>query len=185
MKETFDGIFETLNWMKRYAIHNNPAALYSYSLIEKKVKKLQDKYNESLQKEPMAAKNTEMTALEIPFEGGMKMDAVKFLKEKKRMCNSYWNFCTKCEIHNQGNELECEKFMKMFPEQTVDIVEKWSKEHPQETRLTQFLKHYPNAQMSCRGIPQACVRTFGFNVDGGCISTNCIKCWNTPLDEVN
>lgn len=172
MKETFDGIFETLNWMKRYAIHNNPAALYSYSLIEKKVKKLQDKYNESVKKESVAAKNTEMTALE-------------YLKEKARMCDSAGDCsCTGCLIHIRKGEMSCFDFQGKFPEQTVEIVEEWAKKHPRETRLTQFLKHYPNAQTSCRGIPQACVKTFGFNVDGGCISTNCIKCWNTPLDEV-
>lgn len=112
------------------------------------------------------------------------MDAIKFLQEKKRMCDSYWNFCTKCEIRNQGNGLECEKFMKMFPEKTVDIVEKWAKEHPQETRLTQFLKHYPNALMDNDGTPKACVKELGFNKGSSCTPMNCIECWNRPLDEV-
>lgn len=56
-------------------------------------------------------------------------------------------------------------------------------EHPQETRLTQFLKHYPNALMDDDGTPEVCVNELGLNRDEGCVAMNCIRCWNTPIEE--
>ena len=56
------------------------------------------------------------------------MDAVEFLKEVERMCSSYDN-CTKCQLHKRFGEcsLATIDFDKM--ENTVSIVEQWSKEH--------------------------------------------------------
>lgn len=113
------------------------------------------------------------------------MDAVKFLKEKKRMCDSFDNYCTDCtgcEIESKMSGMHCAEYMEKYPERTVAIVEKWSAEHPEETRLTEFLKHYPNALMEDDGTPEVCVNELGLKRDDGCIS-NCIKCWNTPLEE--
>jgi hypothetical protein len=70
----------------------------------------------------------------------------------------------------------------VYSEIAVSIVEKWSEEHPPETRLTEFLKHYPNALMEDDGTPEVCVNELGLKRDDGCIS-NCIKCWNTPIEE--
>lgn len=117
------------------------------------------------------------------------MDAVKFLKEKKRMCDSFDNYCTDCtgcEIESKSSGMHCAEYMEKYPEQTVEIVEKWSKEHPQETRLTQFLKHYPNAPLDMYGIPCACVKDLGiveyeYLCSDDC--TDCPDCWNTPIEE--
>lgn len=113
------------------------------------------------------------------------MDAVKFLKEKKRMCDSLDNHCTGCkiEIESEGGAIECDVYIEEHPERAVEIVEEWSEEHPEETYLTQFLKYYPNALMDDDGIPEVCLDELGIKRDGGCTTCNCIECWNTPIEE--
>lgn len=115
------------------------------------------------------------------------MDAVKFLKEKKRMCDSFDNYCTDCtgcEIESKSSGMHCAEYMEKYPEQTVEIVEKWSKEHPQETRLSQFLKCYPNAMLREDGVPmQICPWDLGISENAGCSIGNCVDCWNTPIEE--
>ena len=113
------------------------------------------------------------------------MDAVKFLKEKKRMCDSFDDYCTDCtgcKIESKMSGMHCAEYIEKHPEQAVAIVEKWAEEHPPETRLTEFLKHYPNVLMEDDGTPEVCVNELGLKRDDGCIS-NCIKCWNTPIEE--
>nr|DAR25647.1 MAG TPA: hypothetical protein [Bacteriophage sp.] len=111
------------------------------------------------------------------------MDAVRYLKERMRMCHSFGNTsCGGCPIYAERGILTCTQFQNIFPGQIVEIVEKWAKEHQRETRLTEFLKHYPNALMEDDGTPEVCVNELGLKRDDGCIS-NCIKCWNRPLEE--
>lgn len=122
----------------------------------------------------------------------MSMDAVKFFKEKKRMCKSFGEGCTGCMIHISSHVLRCFQFCEKYPEKAVDIVEEWSAEHPQETYLTQFLKHYPNARLDSDGTPIClCPSDLGLmNVDGctrKCPHPNaedyCKECWNTAIKE--
>lgn len=175
MKETFDGIFETLNWMKRHAIRHNPAALYSYNIIEKKVKKLQAKYNEGLQKEPVAAKNTEMTASE-------------YLKEKARMTNNCTIACQCCLLSSDNNGLHCTctELQGTRPQEAISIVQQWHKNHHQKTIKDDFFEKFPNANKLCDGIPDACAAKLGYVSE--CTYQNCEdfckECWNRPLDEV-
>lgn len=59
------------------------------------------------------------------------MDAVKFLKEKERMCNNY-EVCYECPLSAPRREAEilyCNSFIGSYPEEAIEIVEKWSKEH--------------------------------------------------------
>lgn len=116
------------------------------------------------------------------------MDAIKFLKEKNRMTKKCSIDCSDCPLSSEKNPtgLACGDLQRENPEITVDIVEKWAKEHPQETRLTQFLKHYPNAPMDMYGIPCACVKDLGiveyeYLCSDDC--TDCPDCWNTPIEE--
>lgn len=112
------------------------------------------------------------------------MDAIKFLKEKYRMTKKCSICCADCPLSSEKNPtgLCCGGLQRKYPEIAVDIVEKWSEEHPPETRLTEFLKHYPNALMEDDGTPEVYVNELGLKRDDGCIS-NCIKCWNTPIEE--
>lgn len=70
------------------------------------------------------------------------MDAVKFLKEKKRMCELY-DECQPCPVYDKRSEPQyesysCDQFVSCFPEKAVKIVEKWSKEHPIMTNKIKF-----------------------------------------------
>lgn len=113
------------------------------------------------------------------------MDVVKFLKEKYRMTKKCSIGCADCPLGSENNTtgLECGNLQGVHPEIAVSIVEKWSKEHPEETRLTQFLKYYPNAPMVENGTPKMCVNQLGFKRVGNCTARNCIKCWNMPIEE--
>lgn len=79
----------------------------------------------------------------------------------------------------------CKRTAEGF-EQEADWLEEWSEEHPQETRLSRFLKYYPNAPLDMYGIPRACVKDFGiveyeYLCSDDC--TDCSDCWNTPIEE--
>lgn len=82
------------------------------------------------------------------------MDAVEFLKMKKRMCESYVGSCRGCPIRDAKHEkcMSCEKYMREYPVETVAIVEKWLAEHPIKTRQSEFLKLFPDAKLDSNGI---------------------------------
>ena len=70
------------------------------------------------------------------------MDAVKFLREIARMCAEY-SICKGCPIGDRA----CRTMEAQEPEEIVDIVEEWAKEHPAKTRQSVFLERYPNARI--------------------------------------
>ena len=74
------------------------------------------------------------------------MDAIKFMKEKKRMCALNAG-CLNCPIGIQNNKFgePCRDFENNHPEDAVAIVEKWSSEHPAKTRQSEILKIIPDA----------------------------------------
>lgn len=52
-----------------------------------------------------------------------------------------------------------------------------------ETRLTQFLKHYPNAVLNNDGTPhEICAYNLGIREFKGCLTESCADCWNTQID---
>lgn len=74
------------------------------------------------------------------------MDAVKFLKEYNRMCVYYYynDDCGKCPASNLDScAMDTEE-----PEKLVLIVEKWSNEHPEHTRQSEFVKLFPHAVLA-------------------------------------
>ena len=77
------------------------------------------------------------------------MDAVEFLKKQYRMCEALNSHCEECGLSYVNNKTDhvCGDFIKKHPEETVAIVEKWSKEHPIKTRQSEFLKMFPDAQI--------------------------------------
>lgn len=69
------------------------------------------------------------------------MEVEKFLKEAIRMCKAY-NCCDDCPANDAYCVARGEK--DRFA-QCIEIVKKWSNEHPAKTRQSEFLMHYPNA----------------------------------------
>lgn len=120
------------------------------------------------------------------------MDAVKFLKEVKRMCSSI--DCSDCPISpiNNSTGLSCWAFSKSSPQTAVSIIEEWSQENPAKTRLQDFLEKYPRSMVNGNGFPLFLPYMVGYCGDtdemacGYCRrsdSKHPEKCWNMPLEE--
>lgn len=81
------------------------------------------------------------------------MDALEFLKERKRVCYLY-DECDKCPFDSKclGIINKSDEELKKI----VDITEKWSKEHPRKTRQSVFLEQYPQARVCTEGVLNIC-----------------------------
>lgn len=112
------------------------------------------------------------------------MDAVEFLRNFRRMCLSYGDTCAGCELEDaqcSPTEKDCDN------EKVIRVVEKWAKEHPVKTRLSEFLKLFPNASVTqIDGCPGSCIKIFDLTADCE-VSGKCPDCkkkfWLTPIEE--
>ena len=99
------------------------------------------------------------------------MEAVKFLKESKRLCASFEG-CGTCPLYARSGcmiEPQIEE-----DEETIEaIVEKWSEEHPAKTRQSEFLKMFPNAK-----IEEGCLLICPIHSDKNekCGGGRCVDC---------
>lgn len=89
------------------------------------------------------------------------MDALAFLRERKRMCNSY-KCCVGCPLVEShcivSSATSDEDFKKM-----TDVVEQWSKEHPRKTRQSKFLEMFPNTSVIANGTLGICPKSLDKN----------------------
>ena len=69
------------------------------------------------------------------------MDAVEFYKAFKRMCDK--TDCKDCLL-----DQKCRPSANVEPEEVVELVEEWAKEHPIRTRQSEFLKMFPDADLT-------------------------------------
>ena len=75
------------------------------------------------------------------------MDAVEYLKALGRLCNNY--LCgDNCPLINSCHDESDDGYVRK-----VQIVEQWAKEHPVKTRQSEFLKQWPDAEISYDGLP--------------------------------
>lgn len=79
------------------------------------------------------------------------MDTVEFFKTANRLCKDQG--CKKCPACKEGvcmvmNMVRLDGGLVESIEETVSKVEQWAKDHPVKTRQSEFLKMFPNAQMS-------------------------------------
>lgn len=70
------------------------------------------------------------------------MDAVKFLEESSRMCNTY-NDCTGCPMEDKPFCYPSDLITNDERKELVDAVEKWSVEHPLVTNGMKVLEMIP------------------------------------------
>ena len=86
------------------------------------------------------------------------MDAVKFIEERNRMCESFQYGCGCQMCPACDNDLHCAVSQESTLDATaqIAIVEKWSAEHPRKTRQSVFLEHWPNAKVSVDGVLVFC-----------------------------
>lgn len=84
------------------------------------------------------------------------MDAVEFIRERNRMCDYYAKNgglagCVDCQMY----DAVCNS-IRAVTDAYIDIVEKWSREHPRKTRQSEFLKQWPEAKKAEDGV--LCIR---------------------------
>lgn len=80
------------------------------------------------------------------------MDAVEFIKNRARICRAY-NDCVDCILSNFCEHTYDKQNAYQVAEQAVANVEQWAKEHPIKTRQSEFLKQWPDAEISDDGLP--------------------------------
>lgn len=110
-----------------------------------------------------------------------------YLKEKGRMTNNCIIDCwDKCPLSCKNNDLKepCRTFECLSFDKAIEIVQKWSDEHPQKTILEDFMEKYPNAPLLKNGEPEMCPKSLGYEKDWECLNyKNCLECWSRPLPE--
>lgn len=107
------------------------------------------------------------------------MDALEFLKERKRMCNSYKGCggCPLIESHCVISHVTSDEDY----EKIIATVEHWSKEHPRKTRQSVLLEQYPEAELDLTGVIAICPTSLSSDYrgnGGGCKhpDTACYTC---------
>ncbi len=81
------------------------------------------------------------------------MDAVEFYRTFKRMCEK--TDCKDCLL-----DQKCRPSANVEPEEVVELVEEWAKDHPIKTRQSEFLKMFPDAKINDNGILAFCPGAF-------------------------
>lgn len=101
------------------------------------------------------------------------MDAVEFIKGRKRMCESY-DSCLNCPVNDLS--ANCEEYLDDDPECFVEIVGKWVEDHPIKTRQSEFLKIFPDAKI-LNGTISICPKHMDRTLDIKC-QEHCDNCRN-------
>jgi len=85
------------------------------------------------------------------------MDAIEFIKERSRMCESFYPDCEGCRIDEVKPVINtCVSWVINNAEKAVQIVEDWSTAHPRRTRQNMFLSLFPTGQLDESGILAVC-----------------------------
>lgn len=82
------------------------------------------------------------------------MDALEFLRERRRMCKSYKN-CDGCPFVKRLCAIR-DITSNEERKSVIAIVEQWSKEHPRKTRQSVFLEQWPEARIDKTGVLTIC-----------------------------
>lgn len=102
----------------------------------------------------------------------MKKDCSNILvykEEIKRMCKHFGD-CSACNLE----ECTCDEINYITPEH-IEIVQKWSDEHPVKTRQSELLKMFPNARLIYDGTLDICPTAFNVGINCS-IHKNCGIC---------
>lgn len=116
---------------------------------------------------------------------------IDFFAEAKRLCDSRAT-CDDTAHDERCPFFKCCRNMLITldaveSEKTVEILQKWSNEHPKKTYEQDFFEKFPKAQVCSDGSPFVCRK----RIYGGIHSTlencdytgACYKCWNEPMND--
>ena len=96
------------------------------------------------------------------------MDAVEFIKAIKQMLSAGANNSTVQKYISAYKKNDCEGM--------VEAAEQWAAEHPVKTRQSEFLKHYPGAQITIDGFLHACPMEVFSDTGINCSAQTCTEC---------
>ena len=99
------------------------------------------------------------------------MDALKYLKTLRRMCNGE---CRECEYEKRSGFDPCTVWQYDHPEEAVAIAEQWAAEHPAKTRQSVFLEQYPEAMLTEDGVLALCPMATSSEYRGE--NDSCVSC---------
>ena len=103
------------------------------------------------------------------------MDALKYLKTLRRMCNGE---CRECEYEKRSGVDPCTVWQYDHPEEAVAIAEQWAAEHSIKTRQSEFLKLFPYARVKkANGLPIVSPCDLDVKLAGKCEGIPCQECW--------
>lgn len=119
------------------------------------------------------------------------MDAVEFCKTVNRLCkNRDCNVCPAKEKEKGRCMVGFDYYSVKNIEKTISKVEQWAKEHPVKTRQSEFLKRFPNADLTrlqpCMiekdKRPMWCGKYADFGANGCCDECR-YAYWNEEVDN--
>ena len=100
-----------------------------------------------------------------------------------RMCKFYKN-CNDCALAK--STAICQVFIEEHPDKANEIILKWCKEHPIETRQSKFLEIFPNVALVGEAI-NICPREIDNKYSADCTKSSCYDCknfyWLAEIDE--
>lgn len=109
------------------------------------------------------------------------MDAVKFIEERNRMCNTQ-DGCRGCPAFQEAADVNTCRFSirnGTGAEVLVRIVEEWTAAHPRKTRQSVFLEQWPRADRDKEGIITFCPKLVDRNLScsrGDATLKRCYDC---------
>lgn len=107
------------------------------------------------------------------------MDAVKFIEERDRMCESFEKCSYGCPAWDGSCKLETGTYLKCEADEKVKIVEEWSAAHPRKTRQSVFLGQWPETEIDKFGYLMVCPKRISADCRiryGNCANRKCTDC---------
>lgn len=107
-------------------------------------------------------------------------------RTRKGFCKIDCYVCPLCSENNgTSGRVSCTTLEMLHPEKAIEIIQRWSNEHPQKTYLMELLKIFPNTPLKNDGTPKGiCLYELGATSLDNCeVDNACAKCWNQPMPE--
>ena len=123
----------------------------------------------------------------------MKVINFNYLKEKARMVKAdAFGYCTikcaDCPLSQERtcSDMGCNCFEMSHPDEAMRIVFEWAKNNPAKTRLTEFMKVFPNCLIDKDGYPIVDICYLDTNEKEVCMDEGCAVhkkyYWNKEID---
>ena len=75
------------------------------------------------------------------FEGLVEYEltAAEAIRLKSEMCGNLSCSECKCSRHNNSKDIPCNKFLRKYPEQVIEILKQWKKDHDKKKVETEII----------------------------------------------